>query len=670
MTKIESIEFCNYRQYKDIKISFPSNGENEIHILRAKNGTGKTTFLKGILWCLYGKENQNDVKHKSLKVINENLVQQLKENEVAEATVKMIVSDDEYFTEFERKQKFTITKDPFSDVQKNIAKELGPSELIIKRTSKNDNSNTQIIEDRESSEMIVKQCFDETIHEYYFFDGENLKNYFNATNSSNIKTSIFNLSQVTLLENAIKHTTAISTEKARKSSSIGVIDPKLYEEIDTLQQEINAKKEENNRIDIELPKIENQKNKYAEMLKGYEPVKAQQEARERFSLEHQRLTLEYENVIKGKEDFLRKYYMLLKFYPVMKKTLNIIDAKDKAGLLPPSVDKYQLQKIINNHIMNCPVCDNHISEASLDHIRDLLRQLEVSAKTSNYLMSVRGGLQVYVEEAEKYEIRKNEIIKKEKYYNEELNRISDNLKEISSFLANYSGNEAVDVRKIEEELRRLSQKGEELKVNRKLNDSILIHREDELKNRQIEIEKLEAKAKDKNGLLEQVKVLRYVTSYFEKIKNEIMGEIKDEIQNKTWEYFDNMIWKKNTFKRININDDYQMTVYNINDNEMTGSLSATEYMALAYSFTFAIHEASGKNCPLVVDSPLGRVSDENRVNMAKELLKISKEKQIIMLFTPDEYSAEVAEVYDNNSSTNRIITLSSDEKEIEKVGDQ
>ena len=130
-----------------------------------------------------------------------------------------------------------------------------------------------------------------------------------------------------------------------------------------------------------------------------------------------------------------------------------------------------------------------------------------------------------------------------------------------------------------------------------------------------------------------------------------------------------MIWKRNTFGSLSINDSYEITVLNKAGNEMTGSLSATEYMALAYSFTLAIHEASGKNCPLVVDSPLGRVSDENRENMARELLEVSKEKQIIMLFTPDEYSEDVSKVYDGTIASIRDISLSSDESEVERVGE-
>jgi DNA sulfur modification protein DndD len=111
---------------------------------------------------------------------------------------------------------------------------------------------------------------------------------------------------------------------------------------------------------------------------------------------------------------------------------------------------------------------------------------------------------------------------------------------------------------------------------------------------------------------------------------------------------------------------YDISVYNKEGTEMTGSLSATEQMALAYAFTLAIHNASGKNCPLVIDSPLGRVSDKNRENMAEALRDVSKTKQIIMLFTPDEYSDEVRTIYDGVATVKELV-LSDDENYVEGV---
>jgi DNA sulfur modification protein DndD len=57
MIRITKVEFENYRQYKSVNVSFDDSGEHDLHILKAQNGTGKTTFLNGILWCLYSHEH-------------------------------------------------------------------------------------------------------------------------------------------------------------------------------------------------------------------------------------------------------------------------------------------------------------------------------------------------------------------------------------------------------------------------------------------------------------------------------------------------------------------------------------------------------------------------------------------------------------------------------------
>ena len=180
------------------------------------------------------------------------------------------------------------------------------------------------------------------------------------------------------------------------------------------------------------------------------------------------------------------------------------------------------------------------------------------------------------------------------------------------------------------------------------------------------LEHLDAADLDGNGIRKQLEVIDMLHGQFTKIKNQIMDEMKAEIEKTTWTIFDSMIWKKQTFGSIEIDDSYDIAVYNTDGIEMTGSLSATEQMALAYAFTLAIHRASGKNCPLVIDSPLGRVSDDNRENMARALQEVSRDKQIIMLFTPDEYSAAVRRMYDAAAEV-RELSLSEDESYVEGI---
>ena len=174
------------------------------------------------------------------------------------------------------------------------------------------------------------------------------------------------------------------------------------------------------------------------------------------------------------------------------------------------------------------------------------------------------------------------------------------------------------------------------------------------------------KMNEHDDIRKQVVVIDAMWEKLSKIKNQIIDEIKAVIEKMTWDIFDSMIWKKQTFGSIKIGDAYDIAVYNTDGIEMTGSLSATEQMALAYAFTLAIHRASGKNCPLVIDSPLGRVSDDNRENMAKALQAVSMEKQIVMLFTPDEYSPAVRSLYEGVAAV-RELALSDDESYVEGI---
>lgn len=183
---------------------------------------------------------------------------------------------------------------------------------------------------------------------------------------------------------------------------------------------------------------------------------------------------------------------------------------------------------------------------------------------------------------------------------------------------------------------------------------------------QKQIDDAQKKLGIKNSLKQQIAVLVKIEDYFRTIKNHITTNMRKEIQTMTWNIFDSKIWKRNTFGKIIIGDSYDISVYNKEGALMTGSLSATEQMALAYAFTLAIHQVSGKNCPLVIDSPLGRVSDDNRENMAKALLEVSKEKQIIMLFTSDEYSDSVKNMYESIANV-RELKLSADEKYVEGI---
>ena len=64
------------------------------------------------------------------------------------------------------------------------------------------------------------------------------------------------------------------------------------------------------------------------------------------------------------------------------------------------------------------------------------------------------------------------------------------------------------------------------------------------------------------------------------------------------------------------------------------------------AFTLALHKESGFDGPLVIDTPISRISGELRVAFAKVLRSVSEEKQIILFVTEDEYSTNVRDVFE------------------------
>lgn len=667
MIRITKVEFENYRQYKSVSVSFHKQGNTDLHILRAKNGTGKTTFLNGILWCLYEKEHYLNDKDKALPVVNNGLIEQAKDNATLLVVVRITLNDDGNIIVFERTQPFFVVPNPFNNLK---VVNNGTSKLKVIVTPSDNVSNSVVHEDEAEVQGFVKQYFDEAIYGYYFFDGENLKNYFTKGKSERIKESIFNIAQVTLLKNACSHTKSIADEKSRQSSKISDCNAaSIIDEISAKENNIESLLKQNENINIELPKKRKIIDECDALLQGYAPIRLNMEKRAELEKKLKKTKSEYELFKSEKNSFIVTYMTLLRFYPRVKYALDLIQEKQETGTLPPSIDKEQVKALLNEHAKNCPICNGELDDKAINHLQSLLQELDVSSATSNYLMEIKGGLENAVNKCKNFPSEYKKIVDADKFYNDEIINTQNELDTISAFLSKYSHDgSSIDVKKIDADRKKATEEIISLETRKQLNDSDIARYKQELAERKEELKKIEENNKVKGHLAKEIAVLRKLSSNFEDVQTYITDKIRDDIQIHTWSIFNSMIWKKNTFSRITIDDNYLLTVYNKANYPMTGSLSATENMAVAYSFTLAIHDASGKNCPLVVDSPLGRVSDENRYNMANELLKVSENKQIIMLFTPAEYSDDVKSLYNEKAASIRDITLAEDEKEIKGVG--
>lgn len=656
--QIEKLDFVNFRQYGTGSLEFkPAAGaDSKLFAFVAPNGTGKTTLLKMIVWCLYGEENpkkQAQRKEQHLPLVNIKVLNETECNKKIPVSVTLRFSVKGNFINFTRS--ITYTKKENGQLATTAAQ-------LTAVVTPAGRENTQTLHG-EQADVLVKQYFDKAIYNFYFFDGEKLSDFFDTP----LKESIYNIAQVNLLENAVKHTGKLKGDFNRNlSRSVPNIEEK-QQELDAKRSNSEGALREKNLEQEAIHKSEAEVNDLEKRLRGFEPVKKIQEERDRLNRERKQLEEQYEKLLLKQNEFIRKYTVLLGLYPRIKALHEYIEEESKNGKLPPAIDRNQILKLLDHPEEPCPICGTHLDASICQHLRELLKEYEISSSTANLFSSFRSPLEELLRKAQEYAAKKESLINERRTIIQKMKQNEKELEEKDRAISQYGGESGS--KKIIEMNEKLRSARQELKHhNQKFwqLEGIIKGYDIEIQRLDKELTKLNKESDLKKEYKEKYQVLCKLSDAFEKVKNDIVDETKKEMQTLTWNFFMDMIWKKHTFGKIVIDDQYNVTVYNMEGRAMTSSLSETEKMALAYSFTLAVHDISGKNCPLVIDSPLGRVSDANRERMARSLLQVAKEKQIIMLFTPDEYSPAVAKLYDQ-AATVRTLKLSADESHVEGV---
>lgn len=659
---IDKIVFENYRQYGTGALHFNHTKDGLLSILVAKNGTGKTTLLNAITWCLYDKELHLADAKKALPLINSASVKHVSPGEIIPVTVAITILDDNTIIEFKRTVGFKVSSDSAGKTRVLA----GHSTFTATLTPAGDFSNTTV-KTGVDAEVIVKQYFDEAIFKFYFFDGEKLRDFFTANQANSIQQSIFNISQVTLLDNACSRLQKMHNERIKKLEKDAPDIAALNAEREKQEKRLNTAMENLTDSRELVTELTHQREKLDEILRGYAPVKKLQKERQELESRLTRIDREEDEYRVNRATFIRQYIVLLSLYPRLKRTLTLINEKEEDGDLPPAIDKAQVKRLLDHFDEPCPLCNSPLDENCRQHLEGLLQKISVSSNTSNYLKEIKGPLETYMEQVQLFKAKLDALRQTEMDISDRKTVVSSRLQEITSALVNFeSESDQINVAKTEE--KRASIISQINAANQTIGaaKTTITACNERLANIETDLTAALQKMSEHDDIRKQITVIDMLHTNFKRIKNSIMEEMKNEIETITWNFFDSMIWKRNTFGSISISEQYDIAVYNKDHTEMTGSLSATEQMALAYAFTLAIHKASGKNCPLVIDSPLGRVSDDNRENMARALRDVSRNKQIIMLFTPDEYSESVKQIYDGVAEV-RTLNLSDDENYIEGI---
>lgn len=645
--RIDSIYLKNYRQYKDLTISFYSRNDSGLSIIVGTNGAGKTNLLNAINWCLYGDEPNLRDKSKALPIVNLDTLDSLEPGSNIQTEVEIRCREMGGLITYKRSKTYKLL-DANSDPRELSSQFEVITQLPGKETQCYQGEQTQRWLNRFAPHMI---------REYFFFDGERLGRYFVEETSSRIKDAVFEISQIRLLETVSSRLDILYKDLINVISKNSPDLDQKYEALEvaqttvsTLNDRIKNLKEQ---IKVSVEAIE----QISEFLGAIPDIESLESERVNLKDKQKRL----ESTLANKKD---QFFSLVKWGFILLQSRKAIEySEDKikllrsSGQLPPRFDRNYLLEFINNG--QCGICGTNLDSTSSKRVYELLNQIDYSTQTTHQLSKLETSLKYLLENLSSLGQKLAEARMDLDGTRTNLEEVIERLHNIDLIVGSYSDKELIkqkyDTRRNHEIL-----KAENLRLLGNVEAQLSTASKDlELKenalNKALKAVNQSEQAKEKQEFLEKV------FSVAKAAKENLLIKTKDSIQNLTTKTFLRLIWKKNTYREVVLDENYSLSLKQMNGMESLGSVSAAEGALLALSFTLAIHGASGFSSPLIIDTPIARISDINKDNFAKVLLEISKEKQLILFLTPDEYTPKIQAAFEPSISTKYYLRLSQDE---------
>ena len=639
---IKEITLVNYRQFIDQKIEFKTDENKNITIIQGKNGFGKSNIFNAVTWCFFGVEQHLKPDERALPICNTTELLKLKKGASLTTSVKIMLDTDQGIKEIVRS---VIVRKEAEGAS------TGKSELKI---TEQIGRNWKVAP---YPDYIISKIVPRDMGHFFFIDGEKLRQLFENINPDVIKKSIFDLSQITLLQHTIDH---FSNVKGHFRRTIKGTEPTvdLYEErLERLEVDIKADKTALHDLKKQRDDAFDNKKRLDDELEGIDNngLKVLEERRKGLEAD---ITHTTENLEEKQNDFLKYLFRIappLVFKKSIDETLEIMSKLEFKRKLPPKIEKTFVGELLEHETCICgrglKVKDDASARKELEK---LLAETDYSSIASE-ATTLRYQLKTLLGETEK---AKDQI----KIFEEKIQGLETSLlekqKQLKEVNVQIGSIDVEKVRRVHADRQKYINALQECngKIGR-LDENIRFS-ERTYKDVEAMYKRELSKKEAHKGLNQKIDVCDQSIQLLETIKEKIMKEIKREIEKKTRECWCKLISAKK-FENISIQDDYELRVEKDGFNAVT-SLSAAETLCLGYSFMSSLRESSGFVVPIIIDTPLAKIDKEYRLNVADWLKEVLHDAQVVLLVTNAEYGEDFKAAIRKNVSQEFI--LQHDEK--------
>lgn len=653
---LDYLEITNFRPYYGTqRIDFGFNDNENLTIILADNGSGKTSLVNALTWALYGEE-LHDVRDKSEPIYN------LKAAEIAESEgldeIKVEVKIRFYFFDNDdHKKYFTIDREvsyqQWDDEQWTAELK---SHLIVDETGKEPM-------DQDVAQNAINNRIPKNMFHYFFFNGATLSNYFESDSDLNLKNSIEQISQVGLVNRMADHLEKTAIVLNKQYDKLRPEGPVNYNKlINKKLSERKALEEEREANHIKIDEASKLIMEYDEKLKRADSEHVKELTDRRTQLENEKISLSTSiktNTVKY-DNLILELYPIAVLFDELVESIKIADESREAKTVPPLIESTLLNDILEDGYCICGVkLEDHPECVEELHNR-LKRNSKI--KTDDFFKDYYDIKSTLKKLENIHEIDNMRRTLEEN--NSHLNSVTNEILDISEELI------SIDVGDIQI-YEKHRDKNKKLKEKLRNRNAIIGKDIERLKNDIIQLKKKREEveiANDKLKLLnEKIEFCESATDVVSTLNHDVQNHIRGKVTNKIREQFIGIDWKYDKYTDVIIEEDYRIRVTKSSGQKIRpGDLSDGEENLLALSFMMALHSLSGFEIPLIIDAPLEKLDKSKRIDFTSDLHNYTKDKQIIFLFTDSQYTDDVRASMLNNVSEEYELKPTENKTEIVK----
>lgn len=649
--RLQSIELTNFRQFKDEKIQFAIDKNQNVTLIMGDNGSGKTSLAQAFFWCFYGTNSFQD-KILLNRLVANNMIPNQKE--MVCVRVYLEHKQEEYC--IVRQQEYT----------KQYNDSLKPQNSILAISKKDKNGNrmwlgTGKTESLKNIELTntINDIMPQDLSKYFFFDGEKIetlsKEISSGRKSNNFVEAVNSLTGLKATRNALNH-----LNPKLKGSVIGKLEDEyiggsdrkiaeLTEEIKRLKSEwqsadddINSADESIKSNDLYIEELENKIKTYAEAenLQRTKTIR-QNELKEHKWRKYQLLSRIYDNL--NRDNLFDRFICE---WPV-KEALVILSNSDVSGKDIPKLHGDTIKYLLKQK--QC-ICGTILEENSkewkvLENLINYLPPESISTSIGNFIKRMKDKYQekVYLLNDARSDFASILTLDEQ---------ISQCLEEIDEIDKKLNGKD------VSREVNRLNKLISTTKINTvqlRNNKSALEKRiggfSVSIQSKETERDTL-AKKSSQNASIALAK--KYAEALYDKFNVEYTAK---EIKTKAnLQAYINENFKKffNGSITLQIDDNYAVKV-SVNDKFNSLETSTAQGIAVIFAFLAAIIRIAKENSanetyPVVMDAPLSTL-DNQRIKIVCDILPQIADQVIIFIKDTD---GKVAEQYFGNAIGRRL----------------